>query len=140
MSDRKRKSRHNLIRYVLGALLVFVALNAFAGGFYGMSGAEGVPIEWLSGTPFHDYFIPSLILFVVVGGSSLVAAIAVFLRLRFARLLALDAVVTLFAWLAVQLVIIGYVSWMQPTTATVGLLVLILTWALPSKADANAGM
>ena len=75
MSDRKRKSRHNLIRYVLGALLVFVALNAFAGGFYGMSGAEGVPVEWLSGTPFSDYFIPSLILFVVVGGSSLVAAV-----------------------------------------------------------------
>ncbi len=125
--------RHNLIRYVLATLLVFVALNAFAGGFYGMSGAEGVPIEWLSGTPFHDYFIPSLILFVVVGGSSLVAAIAVFLRRRFARLLAFDAVVTLFVWLAVQLVIIGYVSWMQPTTATVGFLVLILTWALPRQ-------
>ena len=140
MSDRERKSRHNLIRYFLGALLVLVALNAFAGGFYGMSGAEGVPIEWLSGTPFSDYFIPSLILFVVVGGSSLVAAIAVFLGRRLARLAAFGAVAILFVWLAVQLVIIGYVSWMQPTTATVGCLVLILTWALPSKADANACM
>ena len=133
MSDRKRKSRHNLIRYVLGALLVLVALNAFAGGFYGMSGAEGVPIEWLSGTPFSDYFIPSLILFFAVGGSSLIAAIAVLLRLRFARLLAFDAVVTLFIWLAVQVAMIGYVSWMQPTTAMVGLLVLLLTWALPRQ-------
>jgi len=133
MSDREPKSRHNPIRYVLGALLVFVAVNAFAGGFYGMSGAEGVPIEWLSGTPFSDYFIPSLILFVAVGGSSLIAAIAVLLRLRFARLLAFDAVVTLFIWLAVQVVMIGYVSWMQPTTATVGLLVLILTWVLPRQ-------
>jgi len=133
MSDRKRKSRHNLIRYVLGALLVFVALNAFAGGFYGMSGAEGVPVEWLSGTPFSDYFIPSLILFVVVGGSSLVAAIAVFLRRRLARPAAFGAVAILFVWLAVQLVIIGYVSWMQPTTATVGFLVLILAKALPKR-------
>ncbi len=133
MSDRQRKSRHNLIRYVLGALLVFVALNAFAGGFYGMSGAEGVPVEWLSGTPFSDYFIPSLILFLVVGGSSLVAAIAVFLRRRFARPAAFGAVAILFVWLAVQLVIIGYVSWMQPTTATVGFLVLILAKALPKR-------
>jgi len=140
MSDRTRKSRHNPIRHVLGALLVFVALNAFAGGFYGMSGAEGVPIEWLSRTPFSDYFIPGLILFAVVGGSSLVAAIAVFLPRRLARPAAFGAVAILFVWLAVQLVIIGYVSWMQPTTATVGFLVLILTWALPSKADANAGM
>jgi len=133
MSEPGPKASENLIRYILAALLALVALNAFAGGFYGMSGAEGVPIEWLSGTPFSDYFIPSLILFVVVGGSSLVAAIAVFLRLRFARLLALDAAATLFVWLAVQLVIIGYVSWMQPTTAMAGLLVLILTWALPSQ-------
>ncbi|MGB5163131.1 MAG: hypothetical protein WBP10_19555 [Thermoanaerobaculia bacterium] len=131
MSDLEPKSGENRIRYILAALLALIALNAFAGGFYGMSGAEGVPIEWLSGTPFSDYFIPSLILFVVVGGSSLVAAIAVLMRLRFARLLAFDAVVTLFIWLAVQVAIIGYVSWMQPTTATVGLLVLILTVLLP---------
>ena len=98
-----------------------------------MSGAEGVPVEWLSGTPFSDYFIPSLILFVVVGGSSLVAAIAVFLRRRLARPAAFGAVAILFVWLAVQLVIIGYVSWMQPTTATVGFLVLILAKALPKR-------
>lgn len=131
MSDLEPNSGANWIRYILAALLALIALNAFAGGFYGMSGAEGVPIEWLSGTPFSDYFFPSLILFVVVGGSSLVAAIAVLLRLRFARLLAFDAVVTLFIWLAVQVAIIGYVSWTQPTTATVGLLVLILTVLLP---------
>ena len=92
-----------------------------------------MPIEWLGGTPFSDYFIPSLILIVAVGGSSLIAAIAVLLRLRFARLLAFDAVVTLFIWLAVQVAMIGYVSWMQPTTAMVGLLVLLLTWALPRQ-------
>ncbi len=31
------------IRMLLGVLLAFGALNAFAGGYYGLSGAERVP-------------------------------------------------------------------------------------------------
>jgi hypothetical protein len=50
------------IRTLLGALLTVGALNAFAGGYYGLSGAEGVPREWLAGSPFRDYFVPSVIL------------------------------------------------------------------------------
>jgi hypothetical protein len=126
-----------MIRYVLGALLVLVALNAFAGGYYGMMGAEGVPVEWLSGTPFSDYFVPSLFLFVVVGGSCLLAAIAVLRRRRFARPAAFAAVAILFAWLAVQLAMIGYVSWMQPTTAAVGVLALVLARSLPMPAKVS---
>jgi len=78
------------IRYSLGALLVFGAVNAFGGGYYGLSGAKGVPTEWLNGSPFPDYFVPSLILLVVVGGSFIVAAMAVFTGLRIARLAALE--------------------------------------------------
>ncbi len=132
------KSRENMTRYSLGSLLAFGALNAFGGGYYGMSGAEGVPIKWLEGSPFRDFFIPSLILFIVVGGSFLFAAIAVFARFHFARPAAFVSVVVVFVWLAVQLYIIGSVSWMQPTTAFVALVILILTLFLPTqKMDAG---
>ena len=141
MSNDKNLSAHNrqggsgaprgVVRYVLGSLLAFVALNAFFGGYYGMAGAKGVPTEWLAGSPFCDYFIPGLILFVVVGGSFLIATIAVFARHRIARLAAFSAVVIVFGWLAVQIAIIGYVSWMQPATAIAGLFILILAWLLP---------
>ncbi len=127
------ESKEKLARHTLGSLLVFAALNAFGGGYYGMSGAEGVPAQWLEGSPFGDYFIPSLILCVVVGGSFLIAAIAVFARFHFARPAAFSSVVVAFVWLAVQLSIIGYVSWMQPTTAIVGLVILIITWLLPKQ-------
>ena len=119
------------VRYSLGALLVFGAVNAFGGGFYGLSGAKGVPTEWLNGSPFPDYFVPSLILLVVVGGSFMVAAMAVFTGLRIARLAALAAGIVVLGWLAVQLAIIGYVSWMQPTTAIAGVLILVLGSLLP---------
>lgn len=71
------RSQSSTIRYVLGGLLAFGALNAFGGGYYGLSGAKGVPTEWLEGSPFSDYTFPSVILLAVVGGSFLVAAVAV---------------------------------------------------------------
>lgn len=125
-------SPSSALRYVLGALLAFGALNAFAGGYYGLSGAEGVPTEWLQGSPFRDYTIPSLILFVVVGGSLLVAAILVFARSGLARTCALFAGTILLIWLAVQVAIIGYVSWMQPATALGAILILSVALRSPS--------
>jgi hypothetical protein len=119
------------LRYTLGGLLIFGALNAFGGGYYGLSGAKGVPVEWLVGTPFKDYFIPSLILLVVVGGIFLAAAIAVFARFRIARVAALGAGITVLVWLGVEVALIGYVSWMQPATAVGGALVLLLARMLP---------
>jgi hypothetical protein len=122
-----------VIRYLLGALLTFGAINAFAGGYYGLSGAKGVPLEWLAGSPFSDYFIPSLILFVVVGGVFSFAAIAVFMRSRLARVSAFVAGTVVLVWIGVQLAIIGYVSWMQPATLFTGVFVLFLASLLPAS-------
>jgi hypothetical protein len=113
-------SRSSTVRYALGGLLAFGALNAFGGGYYGLSGAKGVPVEWLQGSPFSDYTVPSLILFVIVGGSFLTAAIAVFARARIARASGLIAGAIVLIWIAIQIAIIGYVSWMQPATAIGG--------------------
>jgi hypothetical protein len=124
------KSPEKRIRFSLGVLLLILALNAFAGGYYGLSGAENVPTEWLKGSPFHDYFIPSLILFVCVGGSALIAAILVFKRHQLARKVTFSCGAIVLLWLTVQISIIGYVSWMQPTTAVVTITILFLTWQL----------
>ena len=119
------------IHWLLGGLLAFGALNAFAGGYYGLSGAPGVPREWLAGSPFADYVIPSLVLVLVVGGSLLIAAVAVLARLRSARLTAYAAAAILLIWICVQVAIIGYVSWMQPATIAVAVLILVLARRLP---------
>jgi hypothetical protein len=125
------KLKEKFIRYTLGILLVIVALNAFGGGYYGMAGAKDIPIEWLKGSPFRNYFIPSVILFLFVGCSALIAAVAVFRRHIFARLAGFSCGLIILVWIIAQITIIGYVSWMQPTTAIAGLLILVLTWQLP---------
>lgn len=126
MSQSSEKS----IRFALGILLLLVAFNAFAGGYFGMAGARNIPVEWLKNSPFRSYFIPSLILFMVVGGSSLFAAISVFTRHRFWRKAALLCGAIILIWLALQIAIIGYVSWMQPATAIAAVLIIFLSFLL----------
>lgn len=124
-SDQTKSQK--TIRFTLGTLEGFLALNAFGGGYYGMSGAEGVPLELLQGSPFKSFFIPGLFLFVMVGGSFLLSAIAVFARWKVAKRLSFWAVGIVLSWLAVQVYLIGYISWMQPSTAVVALVILALT-------------
>ena len=123
VSSNPDKLKH----YLLAILLLIVALNAFAGGYYGMAGAKDVPLQWLSGSPFSDYFLPSLILFVVVGGSCLFATVAVLKRRLYARRAAIIAACIILGWISTQVWIIGYVSWMQPTIAVIGVVILILS-------------
>ena len=127
----KSKSKEKLIRYTLGSLLLFLAINAFGGGYYGISGAKYVPTEWLNDSPFNSYLIPSLILFIFVGGSALLAAILVFKQHSIARKAAFSCGIIVLVWLITQIAIIGYVSWMQPTTAVADMFILLLTWQLP---------
>ncbi|HET7116634.1 MAG TPA: hypothetical protein VFI29_09095 [Hanamia sp.] len=126
------KSNAKTIRNILGVLLLLVAINAFGGGYYGMAGAIGVPIEWLQGSPFTSYFIPGLFLFTVIGGWALFASILVFMKKKFAPKAALISSEMVLLWLVVQISIIGYVSWMQPTTAVAAVLIILLAWNLPN--------
>jgi hypothetical protein len=121
------------LRIALGTLLAFMAFGAMGGGVYGLMGASGVPIEWLKGSPFRSYFIPSLFLFTGVGGICAVAALAMFSAHRLSRSYAYGAGVLLIAWIAVQVLVIGYVSWLQPAVTVYGLIILLLTRRLVDK-------
>jgi hypothetical protein len=118
-------------RVALVVIEAIVALNAFGGGFYGMSGAPNVPKEWLEGSPFKDYFFPALILFVAVGGSMSAAAVAAaFAGREWAAVLSLIAAVILLDWIVVQVAITGYTSFLQPLFFVVGLVIFGLGWQL----------
>lgn len=119
------------VQIPLGILLLVLALNALGGGYYGMAGAKDIPIEWLKGSPFRDYFFPGLILLIFVGGSALVAAILVFIKHRLAKIAAFGSCAIVVIWLSVQVAIIGYVSWMQPTTAALTVIIFLFTFQLP---------
>ena len=126
-------SGEKTVRFALGILLLIVALNAFGGGYYGIAGAKEVPLEWLDGSSFSNYIVPSVILFAIVGGSAFFAAIAIFRRMKIARKSAFTAGLIILVWIAVQVSIIGYVSWMQPATTVAGVIILFLAWLMPKS-------
>jgi hypothetical protein len=117
----------------LGILLAIVAVNAFGGGIYGMSGADSIPKQWLSHSIFDSYFVPGLILFFVVGGFSLFGSIQIFRQSGFAITSAFLAGLILMFWVLSQVAIIGYVSWLQPAMAIFAIAIIILAYLLKRK-------
>jgi hypothetical protein len=114
-------------RITLKILLSFMALNAFGGGSYGMLGAKGVPTEWLKETPFNTYFIPGLLLFTLVGGTNFIAFIMLLRSSQYSREAAFLSGAVLVIWIIIQLLMIGYVSWLQPVVFLTGITILLLT-------------
>jgi hypothetical protein len=65
----------NPVHSTLGVMLLHFAINASGGRYCWI-----IPAAWLEGSIFHNSFILSLIFFIYVGGSVLIAAITVLNR------------------------------------------------------------
>ncbi len=80
----KLKKRGNLI---LGIIQLFVALGAIPAGYSLIAEPDGsglgMSLNLLSGSPFNDFFIPGLCLFIVNGIFNLAGSILAFCNFRF---------------------------------------------------------
>lgn len=122
-----------LIRITLGVILAIVALNAVGGGYYGMAGAKDIPLEWLNGSPFKSYFIPALFLFTVVGGFCLYSSVAVFKNWKYAKTSSVLCGILILSWICIQVLMIGFVSMLQPAIFIAGISVLGLALSLKTQ-------
>jgi hypothetical protein len=112
-----------------------IAVNAVGGAWYGLGGAPEIPKEWLEGTPFESYLVPSLVLLVAVGGGMTWAAVSLLAGRPRAPAISVAAGVTLMAWIAGQVAMIGPrggFSWLQPSSFAAGALVAVMGWRLRS--------
>lgn len=134
MSNQQPSPNYNILAIVSG----FVGVSAIGGGIYGMLGAKGTPLELLEGSIFSNYFIPSLILFLVVGGSSLLTMTMILKAKKHARRVAILTGVIILIWIVFQLQIIGYESWLQPFIAIAGISILILAGNLSKTEQVNS--
>jgi hypothetical protein len=119
-------TRRFVARALLGGILALTAVAAIASGLYGSMGANRVPPTWLVGSPFDSYLVPSIVLLVGVGGALSAAAIAVFARSKAAAALSLSAGLVLLGWVFAEVIVIGYVSWLQIAMAIVAKTVVVL--------------
>lgn len=114
-------------RLVLG-LCAFTALTAVLGGLSLMTARPGSPavppLALLEHTPFDSFFVPGLVLLVVVGGANLLAAVLEARRARRSELAVALAGAVLTGWIVAQLALLRVFSWLQLVYLLVGLVTL----------------
>ncbi len=119
--------RYKSIRVTIGILTAFIALTAIGGGITMWTGVDQFPPEWLEGTPFNNYTIPALLLAIVVGGSSLVAAVTIFMGREVAVFASMAAGLIMVGYIVVEVMILNQVppgpTWIEGLYFGLGLLI-----------------
>jgi len=130
MTDTRKRQRR--LAVALGALQVFIGVGAVPAGLALVlepSGASlGMPLEWLTGSPFPNFLIPGMVLMVVNGFGSLAGGLATFLRYRYAGEIAVGLGAFLMLWIVAQVWWIGLGHWLQPLYFGLGAVELVLGW------------
>ncbi len=114
------------IPYLLGTIQVFVAVGALPAGLmmiWDPTGSSlGLSLEALSNSPFDNYLIPGITLFLVNGIAQLGGAILCFRKHPLHGKLGLLLGILLMGWILVQLYLLGLVSSLQVAFFVIGLL------------------
>jgi len=129
-----------LRRKILIGVMAFQGLSGLVGGFGLMADPSGaslqIPLEWLEGSPFTDYLIPGIVLFLILGVIPLGVVVGLRKRMRWSRHAAIAVGVALCIWIAVEIAVIGYQADppLQLIYGIVGIAILLLSLSLPKKA------
>jgi hypothetical protein len=101
--------------------------------------AIGLPLFLLETSPFDNFFIPGLILALVVGGSQLMALLTGISNLTSAGRRTLIAGILLTGWIIIQVIMIRGISWLHLVFAGIGLFQIIYGIKKSGKMKALAG-
>ena len=127
----------NILSLGTAALLLFVGLGAVAGGLGAIldpSGESlGVTVDLLINSPFENYLIPGIVLFSLIGLTSLLVSFLTFKQ----HLLSGGATIILgfimIIWIVLQVYWIGWLTLLQPTFLVIGFAEIILGFVLHSR-------
>ena len=126
-----------VIKFISVFLLLVNATGALYGGYSLITQPSGaglqLPIEFLEPTPFTDYFIPGIILFVFNGIFSLVVVASVIRNSRYSARLVVAQGVILTGWIIVQVLMIQIIYYLQFVLGGVGITLIFLGTLLKRK-------
>lgn len=124
------------MRTVLIIMLAFTAFTAIPSGVFLMlkpNYAFGMPLDLLQNTPFHNFFIPGLVLSIVVGGSNLIGFYKVFKKQQSWFFWSLISGIMICGWIIVQIILIHEFFWLQWLYLLIGFFTLLVTLQLKHK-------
>ncbi|MGA7988880.1 MAG: hypothetical protein WCB51_10840 [Candidatus Dormiibacterota bacterium] len=109
----------------LYGLNLFLGLTAVAGGVALLTGLIKIPVSALAGSPFSDFTVPAILLAVIIGGPSLLAAWLVHLNLDLGAQVSAVSGGAIVIFEIVEWNIIGFV-WLQAVYIGVGAAIVAL--------------
>lgn len=107
-------------------LLVFNSLSAIGGGIALMHGSIKQPV-WVHHTDFKSLYFPGVILLTLVGGSALLAALAMLRKISGWQLACIASGVIMLFWIIGEIVSIRQFHWLQAIYLVTGIVVIYLT-------------
>ncbi len=118
-----RRIRRSKITFF--AIQIFNGLSALAGGYGLMSDPTGEALQMdrsmLISTPFDDFLIPGLVLFIINGIGNATGAVLSMKKFKHAASVAALFGLILMIWIISQVSWIGYQSFLQPLYFITGL-------------------
>lgn len=126
-------TKNKLIAYFLGSLQAFIGFTAVAGGFRLVSNPRGIPefpIEWLGNSPFTNYFIPGLVLLIVIGFGNVLGGAITFLSKKYSGSIAILLGVFLILYMTIEVFFVGLRNYLQPLYFILGVIVLFFGFKL----------
>lgn len=120
-----------LARTTLVILFLFGAFSAIVGAVMALAfNGAGMPLASLEGSPFNSFVIPGLILGLVVGGTQLLAALALLANRQWSLLAAAVAGFGMLIWIFVEMAVIQGYSFLRAIYFGLGIAELALVLAL----------
>jgi hypothetical protein len=108
------------------AIALFLAGGAIYGGTELMRTGFGMPLSWLSHTPFTSWTLPGLALLIGVAIPQLTVVALIAASHRWALAASYLAGFALIAWIAVQLLVLQRYFFLQPVIAGLGMAEILL--------------
>jgi len=125
----------------LGLIQAFVAAGALPAGYSMLRepGGHGLGMTTaiLAGSPFTDFFIPGLFLFVVNGLMNLFSSVLCFIKSGYAPVSGIILGIALLIWVLIQVYSIGLTHFLQPTFFIIGCIEIILSFILSAQLKKN---
>jgi hypothetical protein len=123
---------------ILLGLLLFNGVSSVGGGLALMTGLIPEQTQWVEHTDFPSLYFPGVVLMAVVGGSSVVAAIALVKRSHGWQLSSIVAGVIMLYWIVGEVASIRGFHFLQVIYLLTGALVVWYTPRAPSAPDSKS--
>ncbi|MHC1748277.1 MAG: hypothetical protein AB9856_07795 [Cellulosilyticaceae bacterium] len=117
------------ISVVLIVLHLLVGIGALAGGLAAITNPQqplGMPVTTLENSPFSNFLIPGIILFVVIGFGNLFSAMCLGLKMKFKEYISGIFACALIIWIIVQCIMLRGVVFLHVLFFMIGVIQGIL--------------